>query len=87
MLKLWLFLACPSLHLEANCRWDETRGTLNIFRVIGWAVLDESDHRYWWHGCYNPKLKMKEPEQREIFQKKEMFQNLKASRWHSCRRE
>ena len=50
-------------------------------------MLDESDHRYWWHGCYNPKLKMKEPEQKEIFQKKEMFQNLKASRWRSCRRE
>lgn len=51
MLKLQVFLACSSLYLEANCRWHERGGALTNFRVIGWAMIDESDHRYWWHGC------------------------------------
>lgn len=62
-------------------------GALNDFGVTSWAMLDESDHRYWWHGGYNLKLKIKAEGQKEIFQKNEIFQNLKASPWHSCRRE
>lgn len=56
---LQLFLACPSLQVEANCRWHEGGGAPDNFRVIAQAVLDDSDHSYWWSWLLLTKVENK----------------------------